>query len=105
MSVFRFPLIAVCAGVLLVACGETGPTTPVAMPEPIVAADLPVGSPIPMDQAVGLPEEVAIEWAELSGWPEIVVVEPDRFYGMSSGPAIRIMFFVEDGVVVKASAG
>ena len=106
MATFRLLVIAVGASVTLAACvGSATPAEPVAMPEPIVAADLPLGVGAPMDQAVGLPEDVAVEWAELSGWTEIVIVEPGQFYGLASNPATRIRLSIEDGIVTSATAG
>lgn len=58
-----------------------------------------------MEQAVGLPKDVAVEWAELSGWTEIVILVPGRFYGLASSPSTRIRFAVEDGIVTWARAG
>ncbi len=100
------PLAAFTLGLcaLTLSCGDATRSSAVDLPQPIDAAELPIAPRVRIDQAVGLSEDEASEWARQSGWSKIEVVS-DEFLELSSSPRERLLLTVEDGVVVEAWAG
>lgn len=60
----------------------------------------------PIPEAIGLPKEVAVDWATRSGWAEVVIADPEKDLNLAARPDHRIIFTLDDkDVVVEAWAG
>jgi hypothetical protein len=84
---------------------EPSPTTIVEseLPPTIDPASLASATePVELPQLVGLTEEQAALWAERSGF--VLVRQEDADEG-ALAPSLRVVVEVEDGVIVRATAG